>query len=134
MAAVLPVSKQAITAQILYATNTGKVDVVDNSAGTKAVRVDSLNLVSDDSANKDIQFSLLSGATSYVVGTVAVLAGAGNSSGVARTRVLDLVSVQDSDGIPCIWVGAGIKLQANATAQLTSGKTIHITGAYRKFE
>jgi len=134
MAAVLPVSKQPIVAQILNATGTNHVTLVDNSGGTKAVRVDSLNMVSTDSAAKDIQLSILASAVNYTVGTVTIAIGAGNSGDKARVRVLDQVSVQDSDGIPCIWVGAGHKLQANAVATLTADKIVHITGAYRKFE
>lgn len=63
---------KSIKQQILPANTTTWVDVVDNSAGTKAVRVEALNICSDDTNTVNIQFSRLSGGTNYLIGTVRV--------------------------------------------------------------
>lgn len=123
-----------IRRQIVNADGTGWKDVVDNTAGTKAVRVEALNLCSDDTSTVNIQFSRYDGTTNYVMGTVRAVTLSGTDGATARVDCLQTIGTLAPDGIRVIEVGAGEKLQAKSLVAVTSGKFVTLSGWYSKFE
>ena len=123
-----------IRKQILPADTTAWVDLIDNTTGTKAVRVEALNLCSDDTSTVNIQLSRYDGATNYLIGTVRAVTLSGTDGAAARVDVLTTLGTLAPDGIRVIEVGAGGKLQAKSLATVTSAKTVSLTGWYMKFE
>ena len=124
-----------IRKQILPADTTAWVDLIDNTTGTKAVRVEALNLCSDEPTNAvNIQLSRYDGTTNYLIGTVRAVALSGTDGAAARVDVLTTLGTLAPDGIRVIEVGAGGKLQAKSLATVTAAKTVSLTGWYMKFE
>lgn len=122
-----------LRAQILPANTTAWVDVYDNSAGTKAVRVEGLGITSDDTSTVNIQFSMLASGTNYPVATVRAVTLSGMDGAAARVNAMTAVGTLAPDGIYDIWVGAGEKLQAKSLVTVTSAKAVTITGRARLY-
>lgn len=125
---------KSIRKNILPADTTAWVDVVDNSAGNLAVRVEALNLCSDDTNTVNIQFSRLYGGANYLVGTVRAGTLSGTDGAVSRVNCLDTIGTLAPDGIRVIELGAGEKLQAKSLVTVTTAKTVSLAGWYMKFE
>ena len=118
-----------VRAQILPADTTAWKDVYDNSAGTKAVRIEGLGITS----TVNIQFSMLESAVNYPIGTVRVVTLSGTDGAAAKVNALTSIGTLAPDGIYDIWVGAGEKLQAKSLVTVTSAKTVTITGRARLY-
>ena len=118
-----------IATRVMPADTTAIVDVYDNSLGTVAVKVDSLIITTINSADRIALFYLLAGATSHLIGSIAVpdLSGS-NGATDARVNVMARLGVAGADGVPCIWVAAGSKLQASMDAAIAADKYLDITG------
>lgn len=125
---------KSIRKNIVNADSTNWVDIVDNSAGTKAVRVEALGICSDDTSTVNIQFSRYDGTTNYLMGTVRAVTLSGTDGAAARVVALDTIGTLAPDGIRVIEVGAGDKLQAKSLVAVTAAKTVSITGWYKKYE
>lgn len=123
----------AIRKQILPADTTDWVDLYDNSAGTKAVRVEGLMLTSDDTSTVNVQFSFLVGPTNYLLGTVRAVTLSGTDGAAARVNAMTAVGTLAPDGIYDIWIGPGEKLQAKSLVTVTSAKAINVTGRARLY-
>ena len=123
-----------LRAQILPANTTAWVDVYDNSAGTKSVRVEGLGITSDDTSTVNIQFSMLASGTNYPVATVRAVTLSGMDGAAARVNALSSVGVLGPDGIYDLWIGAGEKLQAKSLVTVTSAKAVTITGRARLYD
>ena len=112
--------------------------VLDNSAGTKALRIESLSIVSTDTSARNVQFSRLISGTDYPVGTVNIPIGAGSDGTVPRVTALSSSTVgigtQDEDGLFVCWLPAGQKLDAKMLVAVTADKTVTITGWARSYE
>ena len=122
-----------VRAQILPADTTAWKDVYDNSAGTKAVRIEGLGITSDDTSTVNIQFSMLASGTNYLAGTVRAVTLSGTDGAAAKVNALTSIGTLAPDGIYDIWVGAGEKLQAKSLVTVTSAKTVTITGRARLY-
>lgn len=122
-----------VRAQLLPADTTAWKDVYDNSAGTKAVRIEGLGITSDDTSTVNIQFSMLASAVNYLVGTVRAVTLSGTDGAAAKVNALTSIGALAPDGIYDIWVGAGEKLQAKSLVTVTSAKTVTITGRARLY-
>lgn len=109
--------------------STNVVDVYDNSAGTAAVKFDSLSITTTNDADRVAKFYLYAGSTSFLIGSVNVpdLSGT-NGSTDPRVNVLATLGVAGADGVPCIWVSAGNKLQVSLDSALASGKVLDVVG------
>lgn len=118
-----------IAKRILPADSTNIVDVYDNSAGTSSIKVESLNVVTTNTADRTLTLYCYSGTTSFYIGSVYVpdLSGT-NGATDARVNVLTTLGVAGADGVPCIWISAGNKLQASVDAALASNKVLDIMG------
>lgn len=123
----------SIAKTILPADTTSYVDVYDNSAGSTPVRVEALNLCSDDTSTVNIQFARLKSATAYLMGTVRAVTLSGTDGAAARVNCLATLGVMASDGIPVIEIAAGEKLQAKSLVTVTTAKTVTITGWVRLY-
>lgn len=109
--------------------STNVVDVYDNSAGSVAVKVESLSIATDNSADRVAKFYLHDGSISQLIGSCSVpdLSGT-NGTTDPRVNVLSTLGVAGADGVPCIWVAAGKKLQVSLDSALASGKFLYVTG------
>ena len=105
------------------------VDVYDNSLGTVAVKIESLVITTDNTSDRIVKVYLHDGAVSQLIGSVTVpdLSGT-NGVTDARVNVLNTLGVAGSDGVLCIWVPAGKKLQVSLDSTLVSGKYLYVTG------
>ncbi len=122
-----------VRAQILPADTTAWKDVYDNSAGTKAVRIEGLGITSDDTSTVNIQFSMLAGAVNYNIGTAQVVTLSGTDGAAAKINAMTSIGTLAPDGIYDVWVAAGEKLQAKSLVTVTSAKTVTITGRARLY-
>lgn len=118
-----------VAKQVLPADSTNIVDVYDNSAGASAVKVESLVMTTTNTADRVVKFYLYSGTTSFLIGSLNIpdLSGT-NGSTDPRINVLATLGVAGADGVPCIWVPAGKKLQASLDSALAADKVLDIVG------
>lgn len=109
--------------------STNVIDVYDNSAGSGAVKIDSLSITTDNTVDRVVKFYIYDGSISQLIGSCSVpdLSGT-NGTTDARINVLNTLGVAGPDGVLCIWVSAGKKLQASMDGALASGKYAYITG------
>ncbi len=118
----------------------GKVQIVNAdstnwktvyTAASSGSKITSLIAASDDTAAHDIQISIANGGTNYLLGTVAVAIGAGNSGTVPAVNLLDLTKLVgmpiDSDGNPYIFLINGDTLQVKALVAVTAAKTVSVS-------
>lgn len=117
-----------ISKTLVNADSTNIVDLYDNSARTSAVRVEALNICSDDTSTVNISFYRYSGSTSFLMGTARAVTLSGTDGATARVNALALLGVIAPDGIPVIEIPAGTKLQAKSLVAVTADKTVTITG------
>lgn len=124
---VFPQTPKNYKVQIANADGqTAKTVATGGSNGTKIV---SLNLSSTDTSARDIQIVITRSGTSYILGTVSVPIGAGNTSGAAAVDALRSGQVPglplDSDGNPFIFLAdASDTLQVIAPVTITSAKIV----------
>jgi hypothetical protein len=123
----LPVAKRLVPGDA-----TTIVDVHDNT-DTVARKIDALSITTDNDAIRTATFYLLSGATAFRLGAVAVPINAGATSAVARVNVLATLGVPGADGVPCIWIPAGCKLQVGLDAALAAEKVLDVVGRAQDF-
>ena len=118
-----------VAKRLLPADSTNIVDIYDNSAGASAVKFDSLSITTTNSADRIATFYLYAGTTSFRVGSVNVpdLSGT-NGSTDPRINVLSTLGVSGADGVPCIWVSAGNKLQISLDSALATDKVMDVVG------
>jgi hypothetical protein len=115
--------------QILPADTTSQKTVY--TAGASGSKVSSLLATSTDTVARDVQVSITNGGTSFPLGTVSVVIGAGSTSGVPAVNLLDptkLVGLAlDSDGNPFIHLISGDTLTVAAQTTVTTAKAISVT-------
>jgi hypothetical protein len=95
-------------------------------AGSNGSRIASVAAVSTDTSAIDLQLFAFDGTTAYLVGTVTIAIGAGNTGTVAAQNLLSLNSCPwlNSDG--SIFLGSGWKLQAKNATTVTAAKTLTV--------
>lgn len=112
--------------------------VLDNSAGTKALRIESLTITSSDTSARNVQFSRLISGVDYVIGTVNVPIASGTDGIAPRVTALASsaagIGSLDADGIYVCWIPAGQKLDAKMLVAVTADKTVTISGWARSYE
>jgi len=102
------------------------------TAGASGAKIGSLSVASDDTAAHDIQVWLTKSAVDYLVATIAVAAGAGNTSGVVQLNMLPLLlSLMDPAGF--LLLEASAILKVNAVVAVTAAKTMYFTGTGADF-
>jgi len=95
-------------------------------AGANGSRIAAVAACSTDTAAIDVQLFAYDGTTAYLIGTITVAIGAGNTGSVAAQNLLALSSCPwlNSDG--SITLPSGWKLQAKNVTTVTAAKTLTI--------
>lgn len=124
-----------IAMTLVNADSTNYKDAYDNSAGSKAVRIEGLSITSDDTSTVNIAFAVLKGGTAYLLGTCRAVTLSGTDGAAARIAVLSVSNIGTlaPDGVYDIWIEAGAKLQVKSLVAVTSNKTVTVTGRVRTF-
>jgi hypothetical protein len=98
------------------------------TAGASGSKVSSLIGTSTDTAAHDVQISISNGGTSFLLGTIQLPIGAGNTSGVPSVNMLDptkLVGLAyDSDGNPFLHLISGDTLTLSSVVTVTAAKVL----------
>lgn len=120
-----------VTKRLADSDSTNVVDVYDNSAGTKALKVESLGVATDNTADRILKVYMHDGSISHLMGSIMVpdLTGT-NGATDPRVSILSItnLALAGSDGVPCVWIPAGCKLQVSLDAALATGKYLYLTG------
>ena len=123
-----PIFPQAIKNSMATLENTDGTTIKDLvTAGASGTRVDSIAVVSDDTADKDILLYVNDGSTDFLLGRATIKAGAG-TDGTNKT-----VSLLNSTDFPflkedlSIYLKATYKLRVAAQTAVASGKKITIS-------
>lgn len=124
-----------VAVNILPADTTTWKDAYDNSAGSKAVRVESLSIASTDTSTVNVQVGILKGGTTYVNGTCRAVTLSGTDGAASKVQALSAgcAGTLAADGIYDVWVEAGAKLQVKTLAAVTADKIVTVTGRVRTF-
>lgn len=133
-----PKDRVGFAVKFANADSTNIKVVFDNSAGTKAMRIEALTITSDDTSARNVQFSRLVSAVDYTVGTVNVPVASGTDGAAPRVTALSSatmgIGTMDADGIYVCWIPAGQKLDAKMLVAVTADKTVTLTGWARSYE
>ena len=118
-----------VAKQLAPADSSNIVDVHDNSAGQTALKIEALRIVTNNTADRIATFYIYAGSTSYKYGSVTVpdLSGTNGVTDPAVNVIARLGSA-GADGVPCIWLMAGCKLQVSLDSALANDKTMDIIG------
>lgn len=125
---------KTIYKNILPEDGTNWVTLVDNTTATKSVRIEALNLCTDNTATVNIQFSILKGGVNTVVGTARAVTLAGTDGAATRIDCLSIIGSLAPDGVRVLELGAGDILQAKSLVAIVAAKTAYISGWFMKFE
>ena len=127
-----PIFPQTIVDATLALVNgTGTTATLLATGGTNGTKLENLTFSSTDTAGHDIQIFKTISAANYLLGTVSVPAGAGNTSSVPSVNALAGGSTTnipgicvDANGNNYIYLASGTTLLISAVVAVTSGKTI----------
>lgn len=132
---LIPSAVNTIAAKIVNGDGTNLITVYDPP--TNGGRIDSLILVSDDTSARDVQFVITISSVDYILGTVSVAANSGTTSAYPVKNVLTdgnwAYWLYDQVGNKTLYLKDTAVLKAKATATITSGKTIYISGMVGEF-
>jgi hypothetical protein len=111
-------------AQILNATGTAQMTLI--TAGANGSKVVALYASSTDTAAQSLAVSLVRSATTYLLATVAIPAGSGNSAGTPPVNLLSAIMglPYDQDGQAYMFIASGDTLVVNTLGTVTAAKTI----------
>lgn len=128
---IFPLTPTNIVKTVVNADSTNKVAIL--AAGANGTRIDSLSISTDDTATHDVQLWLTISAVDYLVGTIALAAGAGNTSGVAAKAVLSDANIRgfvvlDPFGNYVFYLKASQVLKVSCPVAMTAAKTLYVTG------
>ena len=130
---IFPSGIGRVAKTIVNSDATSYVDVYDNSASSSPVRLEALNICSDDTNTVNLAFARYDGSIAYLIGTVRVVTLSGTDGAAARVNALSTIGTMAADGVPVIEIPAGGKLQAKSLAAVTADKTVTITGWVRQY-
>lgn len=124
-----------LVAYITTSTATSTFTIVDNSAGTTALKIETLRCCTTNTATASNTLSLYAhdGTTQYLMGSVMIptLAGAGT---VAPVNILASLGGAGPDGVPVIWVPSGKRLDGGLGAGMAATTlSLAITGRTIKY-
>ena len=113
------------TAQTLYA------------CGADGTKVTGLFATSTDTVARDVQITVVNGATTYVLTTVTTAINAGNVAGTAPVNLLSTTNFPglpvDSDGNPYFYCESTDTLKVGVLVTVTSGKFVNVTAVAADF-
>ena len=119
--------------QILNADGTAQKTVI--TAGANGNKVVALIATSTDTAAQNIQVSIVRNATTFVLATTAVPAGAGNAAGTSPVDLLAIVPnlPRDQDSQPYLFLESGDTLVVNSGAAVTAGRVVNAHAEHAEF-
>lgn len=132
-APVYPSSVAGVNKTIVNSDSTNWVTLYDNSAASTPVRLEALNLCSDDTSTVNIQIGIDVGGTVFLTGTVRAVTLSGTDGAAALINALAVVGNISPDAIRVIYIAAGAKLMAKSLVAVTSTKTVTLTGWVRQY-
>lgn len=102
---------------------------IATSAGTNGSKVESWLISSTDTSARDVQIFLAISSVSYLLTTITIPAGAGNTASVPPINILGAGTqfpglARDSNGNPYIYLAPGATLIIIALTTVTAAKTI----------
>jgi hypothetical protein len=109
------------------------VTLYDNSAGSAAVRLEALNLCSDDTVTVNVQIGVEVSSVQYLIGTARAITLSGTDGAAAIINALNIVGNVSPDAIKVIYVPVGGKLVAKSLLAVTATKTVTLTGWVRQY-
>jgi len=117
---------RAYKAQITNTSSTAAVNLV--AGGINGTKVISIICSNTDTSAYSVTFSVFRSPSSYVLGTVAIPASAGNLAGSPPVSILNTTNVpgvpQDSDGNPYLFLEPTDTLQMANGSIIAAGKAI----------
>ena len=126
---IFPQTIQNWAVQILPADTTTKKTLV--TGGANGTKIEAINVASDDTASKNLQFYLSDGATDYLLTWVAIAATSGFTTTVPSVAPLQSTQFPlnwfDANGNKCYMLKSGWSLKVAVSATMTTAKTMHIT-------
>jgi hypothetical protein len=132
-APVYPSSVAGVNKTIVNSDSTNWVTLYDNSAASTPVRLEALNLCSDDTATVNIQIGVEVSSVQYLIGTVRAVTLSGTDGAAALISALPVVGTVSPDAIRVIYIPASGKLVAKSLVAVTSAKTVTLTGWVRQY-
>jgi len=130
---VYPSGVAGVNKTIVTADTTNWVTLYDNSAGSAAVRLEALNLCSDDTATVNIQIGVEVSSVQYLIGTASAVTLSGTNGSAAIVNALNIVGNVSPDAIKVIYIPVGGKLVAKSLLAVTATKTVTLTGWVRQY-
>lgn len=99
------------------------------TAGASGTKVTGINLSSTDTVSRVIQLWITRSSVNYLIGSVTVVAGAGNDGATASVAVLSSSLLPnfplDNDGQPYMLLKSGDVLSISSTTTVTTAKTVN---------
>ena len=118
-----------IAKRLLPADGTNTVDVYDNSAGSSGVKIEALTIVTNNTADRIATFYLYSGTTAFNLGSIDIPDLSGTNGAIdPKINILTTLGVEGADGVSCLWIPAGKKLQVSLDTALAANKILDIVG------
>ncbi len=96
-------------------------------AGANGSRLASIEAASSDTSAIDVQLFYYDGSTAYLIGTITVAIGAGNTGSVAAQNLLSLPNLPGLNSDGSLFLKSGEKIQASNVTQVTTAKTLTLT-------
>lgn len=126
-----PIYPQTITNGLVQILNADAQNLKTiYTGGANGSKVEMLIVTSTDTADRDVQFSIVNGGITYIIGTVKIPLNSGNTNSVVTVNILLNAQMstlpRDANGNPYIYLANGSVLKAEALTTVTSGKTISI--------
>jgi hypothetical protein len=95
-------------------------------AGSNGSRVSGISVCSTDTSDRDFHLYYYDGSTAYLLGTLTVPLGAGNTGTVPALNLLSLSNIPGLNPDGSITLKTGEKLQAANVATITAAKTVTV--------
>lgn len=132
---IFPQTIKGGVAQILPAdTTTLKTLVTPGANGSK---VDSISVTSTDTATRDVQLWITVTAVNYLLGTVNIPIGSGNTNAVPSISLLDSLQTPfirtDNNGNKYLYLPSGGVLSIAVLTTVTAAKAIQAYAQYGDF-
>lgn len=128
-----PSGVAGITKTIVNADANNWVLLYNNSTSNSAVRVEALNLCSDDTASVNVQIGIQTSGINFLLGTVRVPTLSGTDGAAAIVNGINVVGSISPDAIRVVYVPASANLVARSTANVTVDRTVTMTGWTRLY-
>ena len=131
IAPIFPAVVQTSAVAILPADTTAEKTLV--TAGTNGARIDTVSVVSTDTAARTFTVLLNDGSTSYPVGEVVVPITAGSDGATLAVKALALAFLPWLDASGSLFLKAGWKLNVAAKVAVTTAKAVTFVACYGDF-